>query len=181
MEEQLMRYRRLQAPLAKNHFVSFFKSSIILVASLLTINLSTGFAEDSAIAQFSVIEPWARPTTGSINKTAVYLTIKNSGKQDTLQRVSSSITDSGELHTTKNQDGMLMMEKVKQGLLVQENQTLMFSPRGMHIMLTELTQPLKIGQEFVLSLHFQNAGLLDIIIPVRQRTPANMGDAHSHE
>ena len=181
MREQSMRYTRYQTSKAENHVFLFCKNTLLLfmfMVSLNTTNFSKGFAADSDVTALSVIEPWARPTIGSNSSTSVYLTIKNSGKQDTLQTVSSSITDSAELHTIKTHDGMLMMEEVKQGFIIENNEMLVFKPKGTHIMLKELASPLQIGDSFILTLHFKNAGLLLATIPVRNRKSRDLGKSH---
>ena len=176
-----MTYRRYQTSKPENHLFLFCKNTLLLfifIVGLNTINFSKGFAADSDVTALSVIEPWARPTIGSNSRTSVYLTIKNFGKQDTLQKVSSSITDTAELHTIKTHDGMLMMEEVKQGLIIKNNETLVFKPRGTHIMLTELESPLQIGDSFTLTLHFKNAGILQATIPVRNKKSSDLGKSH---
>jgi len=43
-----------------------------------------------------------------------------------------------------------------------------FSPGGLHIMVVGLKQPLKEGQTFPLTLTFEKAGKIDVMVPIEK-------------
>jgi len=51
-----------------------------------------------------------------------------------------------------------------------------FSPGGMHIMMVGLKQPLKEGQTFPLTLTFEKAGNLDVMVSVAKVGAMQHGD-----
>jgi hypothetical protein len=53
-----------------------------------------------------------------------------------------------------------------------------FGPGGLHVMLTGLKQPLKVGDSFPLKLRFAHVGTITVTVPVQAMRPAAkpMGD-----
>jgi len=117
----------------------------------------------------SVSDAWARPTVDASQPSAAYLTIANTSDQaDTLLRVSSPAAATVEMHqTSMDESGMTGMQPMSQ-LDVAAGATVKLQPDGMHLMLTGLTGPLKVGDSVELDLFFQHAGKVVVSTAVRQ-------------
>jgi len=103
---------------------------------------------------------------------AAYMTIKNTGgKADRLIGVITSAAAVAEVHETYTQDnGMMSMRPVKDGLEVPANGSVMLKPGSYHIMLMNLKQQLIEGQTIKLSLKFASGKQLDVDAPVKSAT-----------
>jgi hypothetical protein len=56
-----------------------------------------------------------------------------------------------------------------------------FQPGGNHVMLFGLTQPLKAGEEFPLTLEFEKAGKVEVQVQVESAEAQGMGHGMGHE
>jgi copper(I)-binding protein len=122
----------------------------------------------SSTEVLSVEEEWARPGFQGDNS-AIYLTIRNPGDQaDVLIHADSKIAESTEIHLSKmDSTGVMTMEHQDQ-VPIPPDDSVEFSPGGLHIMLVNLGQDLSVGDSFPISLEFQKAGELSVEVEVRQ-------------
>lgn len=74
--------------------------------------------------------------------------------------------------------GVMKMRQVD-GIDVPAGQMVTLKPGGYHIMLTGLTQPLKEGQTFPLTLTFAKAGSQDVVVTVQQVGAMGPGNSTS--
>lgn len=93
------------------------------------------------------------------SQAAVRLVIDNqSDVDDELLSVSSPVAGGAAVHRSEVDDeGRATMSEVK-GLSVPADEQVRFEPGGLHVMLTELNQPLAAGDTFDLVLTFAEAG-----------------------
>jgi len=63
--------------------------------------------------------------------------------------------------------GVMRMRGVA-ALEVKPGETLELKPGGYHVMLSELRQPLKVGDKFPLILRFENAGAVEVSVWVEE-------------
>ncbi|PCI60136.1 MAG: hypothetical protein COB37_09800 [Kordiimonadales bacterium] len=109
---------------------------------------------------------WAPHTGKRTVSAAVYLVIKNSGKEaDTFIGVETSAAAVAMLHQSKEIDGFMRMDHVE-SLTIEPGATATFGPGGYHIMLTRLEAPLKRGEIFTLNLAFEKAGIVPVIVEI---------------
>lgn len=121
---------------------------------------------------------WARALPPNVSTTAVYLELHNhSDKSDHLNNVSSAIAQNGELHETREVDGLMKMQAIE-SIELAPHQPVALQPGGMHIMLFEITQPLKAGEHFELTLDF-DSGTQNVVVEVREQAP-NQQPPHAH-
>lgn len=147
---------------------------IILVSSIVN-------AHDYNTGKLEIGHPWARPTAAVVTTGAIYLSITNPASEaDKLisVEVSANIAKHAEIHQTKYSHDMAQMREAKQGLTIAAKSTATLSPGGMHIMLVGLTQPLKLGSKFPMTLYFENSGAVTIEVWVED-TPKADTDAPS--
>ena len=125
----------------------------------------------------SIEEAWARESPPGSPNGVVYFTVENSGAEDQLIGIGvpAEIADRAELHTHRQEEGMMKMEKVD-AVEIPEGGHAMFKPHGDHVMLIGLKQLLKEGETFTLELRFENGGTINVDVPVLKEAPSS----HSH-
>jgi periplasmic copper chaperone A len=108
---------------------------------------------------------WSRATPPGIEVGVAYLVIDNHGKPDRLLSVSSPIAKQTELHVSEMADGLMTMRHLNAVDIATGTPT-KFEPGGKHIMLVGLKQPLKDGDAFPVTLTFENAGSIQVSVPI---------------
>ena len=117
----------------------------------------------------SVAQAWARPTPPSVTVGVVYLVIDNATPvADQLLTLSTPAATRVELHETKTVQGMMQMRPLE-ALECPAGARVKSEPNGVHIMLVSLTQALKSGATFPLTLTFRKAGPVTVQVVVENR------------
>lgn len=114
-----------------------------------------------------VREPWAAPTPGGVDVSAGYLTIANGGSADTLVAVSSPRAASVMIHEMSMDGAIMRMRGVEGGLVVPAQSVVALAPGGIHLMFMGVSAPFLEGEEIPVTLTFENAGVREVILPVR--------------
>ena len=132
---------------------------ITLIAFLLLFSSSGEFIK--------VTEQWMRPGAKG-GATALYFTINNNGTEaDTLNAVTSSISDKIQIHETyKNGDMMGMREIGK--IVVEPHSKVKLKPGGMHVMIMKLKRDVVNGEKIDFILHFKKEGDLHLTAEVKK-------------
>jgi copper(I)-binding protein len=131
----------------------------------------------SALAQSNGVEikgAWARATPGGAQTGAAYVTLQ-SPTGDRLTGASTPVAKMAELHSMTMDNGVMKMRQVD-GVDLPAGQALSLKPNGYHIMLMGLTQPLKEGQTFPLTLTFAKAGSENVTVTVQKVGSMGPGD-----
>lgn len=133
-------------------------------------------AMDDRVKDLSISHPWARASAGPARAGAAYLTITNHGTaMDRLLAVATPAARHASVHTTLMAEGVMKMRPVK-AVEVHPGEPAVLRPGGMHVMLMGLKAPLKEGQSFPLTLTFETAGTIEIMVMVK--AAGSMGDMH---
>lgn len=146
---------------------------LILISALFVGLMSTACGAQPTPAetpQLSVESPWVRSTDDAKDKTmtAAFLTVVNPGNADVrLVKAATDAAGMTQLHEMVMVDGKKMMQEIKGGLLVPAGGHLHLVSGGNHIMLMQLKQELKIGEQVKLQLSFDNGTTLDVTAPVK--------------
>ena len=135
--------------------------SFFFVACLLIASGAMG-----QTGQLEIKTPWARATPGHAENGAAYLTIV-SPTADRLTAASSPVAKKVELHTMSMQGGVMKMRPLA-AIDIPAGQPVTLSPGGMHMMLEGLTQPLREGQPFPLTLSFDHAGPQQVTVAIEK-------------
>jgi copper(I)-binding protein len=135
--------------------------SFFFVARLLIASGAMG-----QTGQLEIKTPWARATPGHAENGAVYLTII-SPTADRLTAASSPVAKKVELHTMSMQGGVMKMRPLA-AIVIPAGQPVTLSPGGIHMMLEGLTQPLREGQPFPLTLSFDHAGPQQVTVAIEK-------------
>lgn len=118
----------------------------------------------------TVTDAWSRSLPASADTGAMYLTITNhSGQDDVLTAVSVSVAKMAELHRSTMTGDVMKMEPLPGGVVdIPNDETVIFEPGGLHVMLMGLTAPLTAGESFSATLHFQNAEDIAVTVFVKE-------------
>jgi copper(I)-binding protein len=125
-------------------------------------------AATPALAQPAGIEvqqPWARATPAGARSGAVYLTLLDHGAPDQLTGASTPAAGMAMLHESREENGVARMRMLG-AVPLPPGRPVTFKPGGLHVMLTELAQPLRPGTSFALTLHFARAPEVTVEVPV---------------
>lgn len=142
--------------------------SIILAGPLAVAMVGLALAAD-----IRVENAWSRPALAG-RTGVVYLTVQDAGAPDKLTGASTPIASQAQLHESFVDHGVAKMRAV-QSLPIAPDKPVMLAPNGYHIMLLGLTQALKPGDTFPVTLTFANAGPVVATVMVQ-----GTGNAMSH-
>lgn len=144
-------------------------STLILLASLLASPLLAQ-AHEYTIGKIHIDHPWSREMPPSAPNAAAYFVLHNQGVADRLSAVSTPIAQKAELHEHIHKDGLMKMQQVV-AVEVPAGAQVQFAPMGYHVMLFGLKQQLKDGERFPLTLHFEQAGEVQVEVAVQKDAP----------
>jgi periplasmic copper chaperone A len=119
--------------------------------------------------EIQVRHPWSRATPPGAQVAVGYMEIRNHGAQpDRLVAVSTPVAKRVEMHVTQREGEVMRMRQVKH-FEIPARERVALRPGGSHLMLVDITQPLKKGERFTMRLHFERAGELDIELEVQEQ------------
>ncbi len=119
----------------------------------------------------------ARATIGPAPNSAVFMTLTTEGEADRLVAASTPAARMVELHESKMADGVMQMSPVEGGIAIEPGTETVLKPGGLHIMLMGVTAPLEEGGTIPLTLTFEKAGTVEMVVPIGKATA---GHGHSH-
>lgn len=142
-----------------------------LTAQILAFTISfvsaQAMAADYNVGDIEVSAPWTRATPKGASVAGAYMTITNKGTTaDRLLGGSSPAAARFELHVMTEDQGVMRMRPLKDGLEIKPGATVVLKPDGIHIMLVGLKAQLQRGQQLKATLSFEHAGKVDIEYPV---------------
>lgn len=123
-----------------------------------------------AQAQTTVTEPWVRGTVAQQKATGLFATI-TSAKGGRLVSASTPVAGLVEIHEMKMDGDTMRMRALANGLELPAGKAVQLKPGGYHVMLMDLKQPLKAGDEIAVTLVIEGADkqreTLQLKAPVR--------------
>ncbi|WP_051229495.1 copper chaperone PCu(A)C [Paludibacterium yongneupense] len=123
-------------------------------------------ATASAAAAAINATAWARAIPG--DNGAAYLTLENTGQQPLrLLAVHGDRAMDIALHEHVNDNGVMRMRPLANGLLLAPHQRIVMAPGGLHVMLMGLHAPLQAGEHFPLTLHFDRGEDVKVEVKVQ--------------
>lgn len=98
---------------------------------------------------------------------AGFLTVANRGAvADRLLSVSSPSAPMVEIHTMEVVNDVMTMRPVEGGLEIPAGATVELKPGGAHLMFMHVAEPFKEGAAVPVTLEFEKAGKVELILPV---------------
>ncbi|MEO6921742.1 MAG: copper chaperone PCu(A)C [Collimonas sp.] len=138
-------------------------------------------AHEYTLGAIHISHPYARATVPGQPSGGAFLRIENTGKEgDKLIGVSSPAAKSTEIHSMAMDGDVMKMREVGEIALAPAATVDMKPGNGYHIMLIGLTQQLKAGDKFPLTLTFQKAGKIDVSVQVTDISGKAAEPAHQH-
>ncbi len=149
-----------------------------LAAGLLAVALSTPALAGEAI---EIHDPYARSSNPKAG--AAFMMIHNHGEtDDRLMSVRSDVARLVQLHTHVETDaGVMKMMHIEEGFDLPAGGMVHLERGGHHIMFMGLAEPFEQGATVPVTLIFEEAGEVEIMIEVDQDRKAMHGDAEGHE
>lgn len=103
---------------------------------------------------------------------AAYMEITNNGNEpDTLIAASTDVAETVEIHTVVMEGDVMKMQELEDGLKIPAGETVVLERGSYHVMLINLTTDLLEGDEYTLTLEFENAGEVEIPVVVANEAP----------
>lgn len=136
-----------------------------------------------AFAEGVMVErAYAYETTATARAGAAYLTLMNHGvAADRLVEVRGDVAKRIEIHETVDEDGVMKMRGLKDGLPLPAGETVEMAPGGLHVMLMGLTAPLSKGEAVALTLVLESGAEMQVTAPVIARGEGHaQGHGHKH-
>jgi copper(I)-binding protein/uncharacterized protein YcnI len=124
---------------------------------------------------------FARATLPNAPVGGGYLTITNTGGEaDRLVSVTSPVAAMTALHQMKMEGDMMKMGELPEGVVIPAGETVTLAPGGMHIMFMNLTQPLVEGETVPVTLTFEKAGPVEVMLSVAGTAADTPAGEHGH-
>jgi copper(I)-binding protein len=115
----------------------------------------------------NVRHPWSRATPPGTAIAAGYMEIRNSGREpDRLKGASTPAAERVELHVTERDGDVIRMREVAH-VEVPARQRVTLRPGGAHLMIIGLKKPFARGERVPLTLQFERAGELQVVLEVQ--------------
>lgn len=127
------------------------------------------------VGPLTIEHPWAR-AAGQGDDTIAFMEIINEGPEDLVVSMTTDIAASVMLVGLVNMNGVIEMVPV--GDFAVPTGTFEFDAGGLGLALTGLTEPLVQGEEFELTIIFENAGAVTFHVLIEAANP--MAHGHNH-
>ncbi|MBZ8140773.1 hypothetical protein CLD22_12780 [Rubrivivax gelatinosus] len=151
-----------------------------LLGALLATAAGLAWGHGSRAGELLIDHPYATPTPAAASTGAVYFrAIANQGRSaDRLLGASTPVAERVEIHRS-TLDGDVMRMRALEALELPPGERLLLrhGGAGVHLMLLGLKAPLRDGGRFPLTLRFERAGSVEVMVWVQ--TPRE-GGAHQH-
>jgi hypothetical protein len=151
--------------------------SLIALAAVLAAcsQEPAGESAESAAApdgppEISVENGWVRATPGGNEVTAAYFTLVNAGGADRLVGAASAQLSEIQLHASIEENGVMRMEPLHDGVTIPAGGEAVFAPGGQHLMLFGAAD-LTLGDTVCIELDFETADDRIACLPVMDDAP----------
>ena len=136
-------------------------------------------AHSFKLGDIDIEHPYARATAPGQPTGGGYLKLDNKGRDDRLVSARAAVSASVELHSMRMESDVMRMRQVD-GIALPRGKQVALEPGGLHIMFVGLKAPLKAGDKFPMTLTFEKAGAVEVIVNVETPKPA-AGSAAEHK
>jgi copper(I)-binding protein len=127
-----------------------------------------------------VMDAYARVASKVAKSGAAFMMIHNhSDQDDRLIAAASDVAKRVELHTHIEEDGVMKMTKLEDGMIIPAGGMHALKRGGDHVMFMGLTRSLEHGDMFELTLTFEHAGDVTLTVAVDLERQDKMS-AHTH-
>ncbi|MFN3273567.1 MAG: copper chaperone PCu(A)C [Paracoccus sp. (in: a-proteobacteria)] len=146
---------------------------LLATAALIIASGPALACETATVGSLEISQAWSRASNGTSRPGVVYLTIRNAGAAaDALTGIATPVSGMPMLHQTVMTQGVASMQHAMQ-VPVPAGGSVALAPGGYHAMLMDLTESLKEGETFPVTLSFRDAG--EVTIPVMVQSTGASG------
>lgn len=144
-------------------------------------------AADVTIGDIVIAGAFSRATLPNAPVGGGFLTLTNKGTtDDRLIAAASPVAGVMQLHEMKMEGDVMKMAELPNGIPVPAGQTVTLEPGGLHLMFMELKEPLVEGTQVPVTLTFEKAGTVEVLLDVQAfaaKAPDHSmhGDASGHD
>ncbi len=160
----------------------FKKMALAVVAGMMAFGSLTSLSvasDHSSHGPIKVEDAWARARTATAKVAGAFMEIENKSKEDDrLVSASSDISARVEIHITKMEEGVMRMIQMKDGIVIPAGAEVELKPGGYHVMFMGLNKQLEEGTMFPVTLTFEKAG--DVKVMVHVKSSGAIGEGHGH-
>ena len=152
-----------------------------LAAAILVV--TPAFAHNGVIhlGNINISLPFTRATLPNAPVAGGFLTIENTGTEsDRLISLASEIADETQIHEMAMQGDVMKMRPLAEGLEIPAGETVVLAPGGFHIMFMGLKQTLVEGKTITVTLTFEKAGTVDVVLPIEAAAADAPTAEHAH-
>ncbi len=145
------------------------KLTTLLATAACALVLSSGMAH----AEIKVSEPYTFETAPEMKVGGAFMEIENTGdKAEHITKATSSVCDHVEIHSMDlDENGVMKMRELKEGIEIPAGQKVELAPQGLHIMLIGLKEPLAAGKSIDLTLERGEGEPVKVDVLVKSRMP----------
>ena len=152
-----------------------------LAAAILVV--TPAFAHNGVVhlGDINISLPFTRATLPNAPVAGGFLTIENTGAEpDRLISARSDIAGDTQIHEMAMQGDVMKMRPLANGLEIPAGQTVVLAPGGFHIMFMGLKQTLVEGETITVTLTFEKAGTVDVVLPIEAAAADAPTAEHAH-
>lgn len=161
--------------------VEFVVAAALTVGALAIVAVRLTNAVEPRASAIMPADAWARPMIGRSVTSAVYLKIRNTtGEDDRLVGVRTPVSEKAEIHVSRNENGIMRMRRLSEGVPVPAGEMVSLEPGGRHVMLIGVHEPLVKGEAFPLTFTFEKAGDIEIPVAINIMPPSQAKKSGSH-
>jgi copper(I)-binding protein len=158
---------------------SFTRAARLAVVLTATLLPGAAFAEDMMLGDLTLSGAFTRAMAPTAKVGGGFITITNNGQEDDrLISASSPAAPVVQLHEMAVVDDVMKMRELPDGIEIPAGETVTLKPGGLHIMFMQVPTPFEEGSEVPVTLTFEKAGSVDVMLHVGAlgaSTPMNHG------
>lgn len=144
-----------------------FHKTLLQAAILGLTTLSSFTVLANQADDIQVENPFAREVPPGAMASGSFMTLKNTSFDDVkLVSASSTVAKKVELHTHIHENGVMKMREVPSIEILAQGET-QLKPGGLHIMLINLNQNIKAGDQVTVELKFEDGSQKTVEMPVK--------------
>ncbi len=140
---------------------------LVALGGLIWVSAPALAQQNIVIGELELSGAFTRATPPRAKTGGGFLSITNSGKtDDRLIFVTSPAAAVVELHVMSMENEVMVMGSRPEGFVIPAGETVELAPGGKHIMFMQIAEPFKMGTMVPVTLVFERAGSVDLMLPV---------------
>ena len=140
---------------------------VALAAAILVVTPALAHNGVIHLGDINISLPFTRATLPNAPVGGGFLTIENTGTEaDRLVSATSEVAGETQIHEMAMEGDVMKMRQLADGLEIPAGETVVLAPGGFHIMFMGLKQAFVEGETVAVTLTFERAGSVEVLLPV---------------